>query len=336
MIGYNSAGMPAGNGTPAGAMFSSRKSTEVNEFRQWADFVNANFPWLEHRRHSDGRFGAKVSAWRFSGGTLATISASASEVIRTRQLADRAESGHIKLLWQLAGRMEVEQDGRSALIEAGQTVACDTTRPYRCRLHDGAHFAVLMLPHAMCPGWERISQTLCGRMLGERTTLRAAFGALLALDGTGTDDHDAGDDTLMYAVQTLITRSLHHCASELGVHADSNPRLRRAERYILEHLADPNLDPENLASALCMSRRSLYMLFKEHALTPLKLIRDIRLERSRIALDDPGNQQRKITDIAFDHGFNDYATFSRLFKTHFGLTPSEFRQRKRSSLRLDA
>lgn len=336
MIGFNNVGLPGRDGAAAGFMSGPPKSTEVREFRQWADFVNANFPWLEHRKHGDGRFGAHVSAWRFSGGTLATINASASEVIRTRQLADRAETGQIKLLWQLAGRMEVEQDGRGAVVEAGQTVAFDTTRPYRCRLHDGAHFAVLMLPHAMCPGWKRISQTLCGRTLGERTTLRAAFGALMALDGASGDDLDAGDTTLINAVQTLITRSLHHCASELGVHADHNPRLRRAERYILEHLADPDLDPEHLATALCMSRRSLYMLFKEHALTPLKLIHDIRLERSRIALDDPNNQQRKITDIAFDHGFNDYATFSRLFKTQFGLTPSEFRQRNRVTVRLDA
>jgi AraC-like DNA-binding protein len=336
MIGWNANGAPAANSVPAAAMFGMPQATEVREFRQWTDFVNANFPWLEHRKHGEAAFNARVSAWRFSGGSLATINASASEVIRTRKLADRAESGQIKLLWQIAGQMLVEQDGRSTMIEAGQSAVCDTTRPYRCRLYDGAHFAVLMLPHAMCPGWERISQTLCGRTLGQRTTLRAAFGALLALNGAASDDDEAGDDTLAHAVQSLITRSLHHCASEFGLHGDGNPRLRRAERYILEHLSDPSLDPDDLAAALCMSRRSLYMLFKQHALTPSKLIHDIRLERSRIALDDPNKQQRKITDIAFDHGFNDYATFSRLFKTHFGLTPSEFRQRHRKAERLDA
>lgn len=326
----------ASRSTPtSSAMFKPPAAAEVREFRHWKDFVNDNFPGLEHRNHDPNGFDAQVSAWRFSGGTLTTIHASDSEVIRTRQLADRAETGQIKLLWQIAGRMQVEQDQRSSRIEPGQAVACDTTRPYRCRLYDGAQFAVLMLPHAMCPGWERISQTLCGRPLGDCSNLRAAFGALMALSGAVRDERDGGDATLAHAVQSLITSSLHHCAAELGLGSDSSPRLRRAERYILDHLGDPGLDPDHLAAALCMSRRSLYSLFKEHQLTPTRLIHDLRLERSRIALNDPNNRHRKITDLAYDHGFSDYATFSRLFKGHFGVTPSEFRQRARSA-QLDA
>jgi len=336
MIGHDAAGLPGRISLPAAVMDGRPPVTEVREFRQWKDFVNANFPWLEHRQHGDGGFEARVSAWHFSGGSFAIIEAAPSEVIRTRQLADRAETGQIKLLWQLAGSMQVEQDGRSTTLAAGQAAACDTTRPYRCRLHEGAHFAVLMLPHATCPGWERISLSMCGRALGERSNLRAAFGALLALGNARQDDRDGDDDTLAHAVQSLITSALHHCAAELGLNGEASPRLRRAERYILEHLGDPGLDPDHLATALCMSRRSLYSLFKDHQLTPSKLIHDLRLERSRIALNDPNGRHRKITDIAFDHGFSDYATFSRRFKSHYGLTPSEFRQRQRRPARLDA
>lgn len=334
MIGRPVSDAPTRNCLPAAALFGAPPATEIRKFCQWKDVVNASFPWLEHRQHGNDGFDARVSAWRFGGGSFSIIRASASEVIRTRQFADRAEAGQIKLLWQLAGSMQVEQDGHSATIEAGQSAACDTTRPYRCRLHEGAHFAVLMLPHASCPGWERISQSMCGRLLGERSNLRAAFGALLALDSTRHGERECGDDTLAHAVQSLITSALHHCAAEIGVNGDANPRLRRAERYILEHLGDPGLDPDHLASALCMSRRSLYTLFKEHQLTPSKLIHDLRLERSRVALNDPGSRHRKITDIALDHGFSDYATFSRLFKCRYGLPPSEFRQRRPA--RLDA
>lgn len=85
----------------------------------------------------------------------------------------------------------------------------------------------------------------------------------------------------------------------------------------------------DLAAALCMSRRSLYMLFKEYRLTPAKMIHDIRLEQSRYSLGDAKQQNRKITDIAFDHGFGDYATFSRLFKAQYGVTPSEYRMKSR-------
>jgi AraC-like DNA-binding protein len=36
---------------------------------------------------------------------------------------------------------------------------------------------------------------------------------------------------------------------------------------------------------------------------------------------------RSITHIAFEHGFNSLPHFSRVFRNHFGITPSELRLR---------
>lgn len=310
---------------------SSIQCSELDGFRDWTEFVNENFPSLEHRNHCSGTFAAHVSAFRFGSCSIATIKAGASEVLRTRLHAEAADSGHIKLIWQLAGTMDVEQDRRCTVIRRGQSTAVDTTRSYRCRLSEGAHFAVLTVPHGACPGWQRISQKLCGTALTEGNALRAAFGAVMALTDPEFGDRDEVGDSVLRAVQSLVTTSLHRSAHDLDTVGHGNPRLRKAEQYIVAHLADPDLDPDDLAAALCMSRRSLYMLFKDHQLTPSKLIHDVRLQRCRQALDEPANGERKITDIAFDHGFSDYATFSRLFKQQFGITASAFRQRSRSA-----
>ena len=105
--------------------------------------------------------------------------------------------------------------------------------------------------------------------------------------------------------------------------------MAKARRHIVDRLSDPELGPDGVASALCISRRSLYLLFKRHRLTPARMICDIRLNRARGAPEDPGQAHQKMTHIAFDAGFADYATFSRLFKTRFGVAPSEFRARHR-------
>jgi len=34
---------------------------------------------------------------------------------------------------------------------------------------------------------------------------------------------------------------------------------------------------------------------------------------------------RSVTHIAFEHGFNSLPHFSRVFRSHFGITPSELR-----------
>jgi len=312
---------------------SDVQSRDLNGFRDWRDFVNRHFPWLEHRNHCGSTFAASVSAFSFGDGGIATIKASASEVLRTRALAEAAESGHIKLVWQLAGTMAVEQDRRSTVIRRGQSTAIDSTRSYRCRWSDDAHFAVLTLPHGACPGWERISPKLCATALAECHSLRAAFGAVLALTDPVFGERDEVGDSVLRAVQSLITTSLHQSAGDLDKDGHGNARLRKAEQHIVARMADPALDPDDLAAALCMSRRSLYMLFKAHRLTPSKMIQNVRLQRCRQALDEPANRSRKITAIAFDHGFSDYATFSRLFKQQFGVTPSEFRQRRSSVAR---
>ncbi|MGQ0620096.1 MAG: helix-turn-helix domain-containing protein [Panacagrimonas sp.] len=320
----------SGGGASASLPLPPLHSEQLRGFGPWKNFVHDNFPWLEFRDHHVGEFRAEVSAYRIGNGSLTTISAGASEVIRTRHLADASETGFIKLLWQMAGEMELEQDRRHCVIGPGQAAVCDTARPYRIRLAASAHFAVLMLPHDACPGWEHISQKICGAQLGEGPTISAALGALMALTSLPQNTGNSGYDTVLQAVQWMLSASLHKAASELGVSVFQNPRLSRAQRHIIEHIGDPRLDANDLAAALCMSRRSLYMLFKEYRLTPAKMIHDIRLEQSRQLLGDATQQHRKITDIALDHGFGDYATFSRLFKAQYGLTPSEYRLKARA------
>lgn len=315
----------AGRSASASLSMQPLNTEMVRGFGPWKDFVHDNFPWLEHRDHGGGGFEAEVSAYRIGNGALTTISAGASEVIRTRHLAETSEKGFIKLLWQMSGGIQLEQDRRQCLIEPGQATVCDTARPYRIRLTEGAHFAVLMLPHDACPGWGQISQKICGSPLPEGPAVRAALGALMALTSLPPDMENSGNDAVLQAVQWMLSASLHKAASDLGVSAYRNLRLGRAQRHIMEHIGDPGLDANGLAAALCMSRRSLYMLFKEYRLTPARMIHDIRLEQSRASLGSVTHQNRKITDIAFDHGFTDYATFSRLFKAQFGVTPSEYR-----------
>ena len=320
----------------ASADFSAPKAIQpiniehVRDFHSWKDFVHDHFPWLEHRNHCDGRFEADVSSYRFGACVLSTIRVGASEVIRTRHLSDIADSGSLKLIWQMSGTMRIEQDERSSLIDVGEATVCDTGRPYRIRMSEQSNFAVFMLPYASCPGWEHISQKICGTHLAEGAPIRAALGALMGLTTLPPDPQDAGNETVVQAVQMMLAASLHHSAVQRGATSFRNARLNKAQSYITQHIANPALNANDLAAALCMSRRSLYMLFKEHDLTPARMIHDVRLEQSMRVLGDPSQHHRKITDISLDLGFSDYTTFSRLFKAQYGLTPSEYRLKARA------
>lgn len=297
----------------------------VTSFAAWKDFVHDNFPWLEHRNHSRGRFDAQVCGYQFAGSTLSTIRVDASEVIRTRRLADASESGFIKMVWTAAGQLELEQDKRQCLVKLGQVAVCDTARPYRIRVSEGTRFVVLMMPYSTFPEWQSSSQRICGKSLVDNATTRAAVAALMSLTSFPTEAIESEGETIIRAVQWMLSISLHRTCDNDSDDGFRDARMCKAKRYVFEHMADPDLNANDIASAICMSRRALYTLFSEHEVTPSKMINNIRLDRVMLALVDPQQRHRKITDLAFDFGYSDYATFSRVFKARFGRTPSESR-----------
>jgi AraC-like DNA-binding protein len=102
-------------------------------------------------------------------------------------------------------------------------------------------------------------------------------------------------------------------------------RLDRAHAVILRRIADPTLDADAIAGELFMSRRALYLMFERHGLTPSRAVREVRLDCCMRLLRDERHSHRKITDIAIDHGFVHFASFSRQFKQRYGVSPSTVR-----------
>lgn len=92
---------------------------------------------------------------------------------------------------------------------------------------------------------------------------------------------------------------------------------------IEEHLDDADFSVGELATEMAMSvsqlSRKLSALIDQ---TPGQLLRGMRLERAAaLVAGKTGN----LSEIAYRVGFSDQAHFSRSFKRHFGMTPSEYR-----------
>ena len=297
----------------------------VSCFKEWKDFVRDNFPWLEFKNGSSRDFSAEISAQEVGSSSLSLIKAPAGHVKRTRHLSELTDDGLIKIIWQLNGSLRLEQNKNSCILSPGQASVCDSARPYKIEMSEGAKFAVLMLPHSYCAGWEHISESICGATLYKGASSRSVLGTLMALTAANREDEEEDVATVLDAVQVMITKLLYRSAEQIGVKSFEDPRLNKVRDHIIRNLSNSDFGPDELASAMCMSRRSLYMLFEEIDTTPVKLIREIRLEAAMRTLLDNQQKNRKITDIAFDSGFSEYATFTRLFKSQFGKTPSEFR-----------
>jgi AraC-like DNA-binding protein len=51
-----------------------------------------------------------------------------------------------------------------------------------------------------------------------------------------------------------------------------------------------------------------------------------RLEACRQTLHDRSQRHRSITDVALGFGFSNMAHFSRVFRAHLGVPPSDYRR----------
>lgn len=103
-------------------------------------------------------------------------------------------------------------------------------------------------------------------------------------------------------------------------------RVRRAEAYLVENWRAA-FDAALVADAAGTSPRNLFRLFREfRGYTPLEFLKKLRLERAlaRLRLSDDGVN---VTEIALDCGWNSSSHFSKDFRDHYGLTPTEARRK---------
>jgi AraC-like DNA-binding protein len=111
--------------------------------------------------------------------------------------------------------------------------------------------------------------------------------------------------------------------------------LTRIESFVRHNLHDPALDPETIARHCGISTRYLHALFRDTSQTLGAWIREQRLAACRDALGSDGTA-RTVAEIAYQWGFGDQAQFSRAFKSHFGMSPKEYREQARARSRIDA
>ena len=98
--------------------------------------------------------------------------------------------------------------------------------------------------------------------------------------------------------------------------------LKKAVDYITENISVKTISVEKLSAEIGLSRVHFYRKIKALTnLTALEFIRSIRLKRAASLLEQKKLSVKEVADMA---GFQDPEYFSKLFKTNFGVLPSDY------------
>ncbi|MEU6841698.1 helix-turn-helix domain-containing protein [Streptomyces sp. NPDC046716] len=234
---------------------------------------------------------------------------------------------HLALL--LGGALVLDQEDRTARTGPGDLVLVDGGRPFRLALTAPrntlvtAHLPVVPGDPARC-----VARTLDGR---------EGLGALVAGLLTGLARHTtpyrpAEARRLGVAVLELTAALLDVGPAE----PVPQPLLPRIQTYVLQHLGDGRLTPDDVAAAHHISTRYLHRLFQRQGLTVAAWIKAQRLERCRSDLADARLAHLPVHVVGARWGFAQAAAFSRAFRTAYGISPTCFRGRCLSTNRARA
>ncbi|WP_370453259.1 helix-turn-helix domain-containing protein [Salinisphaera sp. LB1] len=130
-------------------------------------------------------------------------------------------------------------------------------------------------------------------------------------------------------INTFAYRVIKAYADSAGI--DSLPagsrltdsRKARLEAFIDRHLNQP-LTIDDLCREIWLSKYHFCRLFKAtYGETPRKFVQRRRIDEACRLLRET---ERPVTDIALTTGWSGNGGFSRCFKSHTGVTPSEYRR----------
>ncbi|YCM46810.1 helix-turn-helix domain-containing protein (plasmid) [Verrucomicrobiaceae bacterium 227] len=129
--------------------------------------------------------------------------------------------------------------------------------------------------------------------------------------------------TLLAAFSLQLTKLANQIERRLEHEEEDTFQL--AKDYIEEHLTD-RIYLDDVAGVMKMSSFHFCRSFKTATgMTLTKYVIDCRIEFAKEALVDT---EHRITDIAYDAGFQSLSQFNRSFRKAAGMSPTQFRERR--------
>ena len=293
----------------------------------WQEMVCQTFV----QAHCDSRIGesfrGSISTESFDLTELSRIDAGPQRIHRRSIDIARSSKPRYYLCYHVAGHARYSERQQESLLGPGDMILLDNCEPYTAEYHGPVSSIVLHVPHEVLRDRFRLPERAQGRRLsGSKGITRIAGEFLQSCSSQAGSLAPSQRQVMASMALNLFSNVL---AEALGEGADTGTHqailLARAKQHIDARLGDPWLNPEKIAGAMGVSVRYLSRLFQLDGTTLGRYLLQRRIERCRLALSNPGFAARHVSEIAFDHGFNNLAHFSRVFREAVGCSPTEYR-----------
>ncbi|API55369.1 AraC family transcriptional regulator (plasmid) [Rhizobium leguminosarum] len=237
----------------------------------------------------------------------------------------RDANEHLFLIMQLEGSCGLEHVGQQAVLDVGDCILVDSTRP--TTFHFGGQFSnhlSLHLPRQIMYAESPIDFDIA-RKLEAFDPMAMMLRALVAKIMSNSAS-DAASANLRYLMFNATRQAFVSNGDAMSALNDSaSRRLEMVDILIDRHLTESDLSAKWLATRIGVSIRTLQQDFQGIGMTCTTVIRDkrLRLGREKIAQIKDQRSPRTIAEVAYSAGFNDISYFNRSFKDLFDCAPTD-------------
>lgn len=238
----------------------------------------------------------------------------------------------------LQGGERIDSNSQSTYIS--QSVGCVLNPQYPILIHHSSNTKKLFL---------RIGRDLlerqCGNHLGRGVPLQIEFDTAMPLNSTAgkrwmrtmswlvdnmNDDLVSDSPLLTVQIEHMVAAMLLECqhSNRSEEFLDDSHKItpsfvRRAQQYLEERASEP-ITICDIAEYVGVSTRSLYNGFQKYRnMSPMHMLKEIRLNRVREQLMQSQSGQTTVTAAAYQWGFGHLGHFTTDYKRRFGECPSD-------------
>lgn len=280
---------------------------------------------LDRERRAD--FHGRFSAIPIGNAVLAEMTASSYRVSRTPSDIARVSGNSLSIGLQIRGPGHMNTGrGRIQTVREGDLAVGHSDLPFVAtpERSDGFHFRTLKIPLAGDIVIGARTHDILPEPLARGARLTQIVSAMFAaLTGQPGQFADPAKNVEHIARLVMIARGRLPQGLPESRAALRAGFLQAARGIMARTLHRPDLAPAMIATELAISLRQVHVLFEPTGLSFARTLTAMRLAKARELLEK--RPSRPTADIAYACGFDSIATFYRVFRSAYGMTPGDVR-----------